>query len=90
MSQKHTDYAWTAKVSGTTLLALLAMARAADDNGEVYMSCARLSKMTGMSTRTAYRCMLDLKHIGEIVLVQQGGGGTSTPNLWKIDETNSD
>src|SRR4051812_29048278 len=80
MSVRASAWAWEASRStGTAFVVLLALAdHAGADGGDCYPSVGRLARRCRCDERTVQRAIATLIELGEVVLVEAGGGRRGT------------
>lgn len=83
MSESITDIVWSKSQScrGSRLV-MLALARMADDHGNVTATVEEIARSTRLTDRSVRKCVNELSALGE--LTHQRGGGASNPNRYSI------
>lgn len=87
MSNLALTHVWaTSKAKGSTLLVLVAIADAANDDGECYPGQTRLAEKCRMSDRYLRECLSKLEALGEIEIITHGGIETKSgkTNRYKV------
>jgi hypothetical protein len=78
MSIKAMNHVWgNSKANGAGLLALLAIADCADDNGIAYPSQTTIARKARISDRNLRRVIYELCEIGEMTVLEKGDGRRS-------------